>query len=158
MCSAPPRPEGDRINVAAAFGMTHVFLKLILDTRRTMSYISPVPSAGGRSREASLGWDGSGACGRRGTGPPGSGGQGQFGGPRVSEDHRRLIRPPRTTAGAPWRAGSGAGDGRTRPTSPGLKPRARPGSGAETRPPTSRGGPWSETAARDARTLASYKN
>src|SRR3954470_4116485 len=60
--------------------------------------------------------------------------------PRVSEDHRRLIRPPRTTAGLPWRAGSGSGDGRTRPTSPGLKPRARPGSGAETRPPTSRGG------------------
>src|SRR6187200_1999017 len=64
--------------------------------------------------------------------------------PRVSEDHRRLIRPPRTTAGPPWRAGSGSGDGRTRPTSRGLKPRARPGSGAETRPPTSRGGPWTK--------------
>src|SRR4051812_5074300 len=51
---------------SAASGMTAPFLlKIVLDTLRTLSYISPVPSAGGRSREASLGWDGSGACGRR---------------------------------------------------------------------------------------------
>src|SRR5215208_5589162 len=65
MCSAPRRSEGDRISVAAASGMAAwLFQKIVLDNHGTMSYISPVPSAGGRSREASLGWDGSGACGR----------------------------------------------------------------------------------------------
>ena len=49
----------------AASGMTaRFFLKIVLDNPGTLSYASPVPSAGGRSREASLGWDGSGACGR----------------------------------------------------------------------------------------------
>src|SRR5215203_5091439 len=59
------------------------FLKIVLDSRGTRSYVSPVPSPGGRSREASLG--GTGAAPAAGvTQTPGPGGQGQFGGaPRI---------------------------------------------------------------------------
>src|SRR3954452_24422064 len=58
----------------------------------------------------------------------------------------RVLGPPPSDPTAPYyggaaeKAGSGSGEGRTRPTSFGLRPRARPGSGAETRPPTSREG------------------
>ena len=73
------------------------FLKIVLDNPGTMSYVSLVPSAGGRSREASLGWDGSGACGR-GHANPGLGRPRPIRGSCVPP---RLIRPPRTTAGPP---------------------------------------------------------
>src|SRR3954467_6217309 len=78
------------------------FLKKVLDSCGRVSYISPVPSAGGRSREASLGWDGSGACGR-GHAKPGLGRPRAIRGCPAYWDHPRLIRPLRTTAGLPLR-------------------------------------------------------
>src|SRR3954452_16745407 len=72
-----------------------ILLKLILDRHGTVSYILPVPSAGGRSREALLGWDGSGACGR-GHANPGLGRPRPIRGCPAYWDHPRLIRPPRT--------------------------------------------------------------
>src|SRR5215217_7789615 len=42
------------------------------------------------------------------------------GSPRIW-DHPRLIRPPCTTTGLPLKAGSGSGEGRTRPTGEGRK-------------------------------------
>jgi hypothetical protein len=64
----------------------------------------------------------------------------RFGAARRVWDHPPSDPTTPYYGGAAVKAGSGSGEGRTRPTSPGLKPRARPGSGAETRPPTSRGG------------------
>src|SRR4051794_39152198 len=88
-----------------------ILLKLILDSPGTLSYISPVPSAGGRSREASLGWDGSGACGR-GHANPG------LGRPRPIRGCPAYLGPPPSDPTAPYyggaaiEAGSGSGEGR----------------------------------------------
>src|SRR3954452_24405717 len=88
-----------------------IFLKIVLDSHGTLSYVSPVPSAGGRSREASLGWDGSGACGR-GHANPG------LGSPRPIRGCPAYLGPPPSDPTAPYyggaaiEAGSGSGEGR----------------------------------------------
>src|SRR4051794_25381965 len=135
MCSAPLRPEGRSDERSRGFReAARIFLKLVFDSAGTLSYISPVPSAGGRSREASLGWDGSGACGR-GHANPGLGRPRPIrGAPRIG-DHPRLIRPPRTTAGPPesWER---VGGRRARLTCVRAESSDRPGPDPETRPPT----------------------
>src|SRR3954447_19352198 len=103
MCSAPLRPEGRSDERSRGFReAARIFLKLVFHSAGTLSYISPVPSAGGRSREASLGWDGSGACGR-GHANPGLGRARPIRGRPEYWDYTSLIRPPRTTAGLPLR-------------------------------------------------------
>jgi hypothetical protein len=44
--------------------LTSALLKKVLDNSMNFVLYSGIPFAGGRSREASLGWDGNGACGR----------------------------------------------------------------------------------------------
>ena len=127
----------------AASGMTaRVFLKIVLDSPGTLSYVSPVPSAGGRSREASLGWDGSGACGR-GHANPG------LGRPRPIRGSRAYLGPPPSDPTAPYyggaaprELGSGSGEGRTRLTCVRAESlcQARSGFGDPNRRQV--GGPW----------------
>jgi hypothetical protein len=66
-----------------------VFLKIVLDTFGTLSYISPVPS----------GWDGSGACGR-GHANPG------LGRPKADSGVPRVLRPPPSDPTAPYYGGA----------------------------------------------------
>src|SRR5215213_2607714 len=100
MCSAPLRPEGRSDERSRGFReAARIFLKIVLDTTGTLSYISPVPSAGGRSREASLGWDGSGACGR-GHANPG------LGRPRPIRGCPAYWGPPPSDPTAPYYGGA----------------------------------------------------
>src|SRR5215212_4291008 len=84
---------------AASGMMARLFLKIVLDTHGTLSYISPVPSAWGRSREASLGWDGSGACGR---GHANTG----LGRPRPIRGCPAYLGPPPSDPTAPYYGGA----------------------------------------------------
>src|SRR3954451_20870496 len=100
MCSAPLRPEGRSDERSRGFReAARIFLKLVFHSHGTLSYISPVPSAGGRSREASLGWDGSGACGR-GYANPG------LGRPRPIRGCPAYLGPPPSDPTAPYYGGA----------------------------------------------------
>src|SRR4051794_23642657 len=116
MCSAPLRPEGRSDERSRGFReAARIFLKLVFDSAGTLSYISPVPSAGGRSREASLGWDGSGACGR-GHANPG------LGRPRPIRGCPAYWGPPPSDPTAPYYGGAAItpGAGREEAVAAGL--------------------------------------
>src|SRR4051794_30606680 len=101
-------------------------LKIVLDSLGTLSYISPVPSAGGRSREAvRVGRERRLRPGLRE--PRARGPQGRFGSHGESRGRPSEIRPPRTTAGARLPGvGGGGGGGAAVPFGGGG---ARPGGG-----------------------------